>query len=185
LKTERLLLRRWLARDRAPFAAMKADAEVMEHFPAPLSSAESDALIERAEVCFERCGYSLWAIEIPGEAPFIGFAGLCPVEIALPFAPAVEVGWRLARPFWGRGFATEAAAAALTFGFTERDLREIVSFTAVRNERSRGVMERLGMRRDGGGDFNHPLLGEGHRLRPHVLYRLDTALWRGFAGVGK
>jgi RimJ/RimL family protein N-acetyltransferase len=184
LRTERLLLRRGLARDRAPFAAMNADVEVMEHFPAPLSSAESTALIERAEACFERCGYGLWAIETAGGARFIGFAGLSPVDIALPFAPAVEIGWRLARPFWGRGFATEAAAAALTFGFTERDLDEIVSFTAVVNARSRGVMERLGMRRDEDGDFDHPLLGEADRLRPHVLYRLEAALWRGLAGVG-
>jgi RimJ/RimL family protein N-acetyltransferase len=181
LTTERLLLRRWLARDRQPFAAMNVDPEVMAHFPAPLSRAESAAMIERTEACFERRGYGLWAIEIPGEAPFIGFTGLSPVDIPVAFAPAVEIGWRLARPFWGRGLATEAAAAAIEFGFRERGLREIVSFTAVDNRRSRRVMERLGMRRDARDDFDHPLLDEADRLRPHVLYRLDAARWRDAA----
>lgn len=185
LRTERLLLRRWLARDRQPFAAMNADEDVMEHFPATLSRAESVAMIERAEACFERRGYGLWAVELAEEELFIGFAGLSPVDIPVAFAPAVEIGWRLARPYWGRGFASEAAAAALTFGFSERELREIVSFTAVGNERSRKVMERLGMRRDPEEDFDHPLLGEADRLRAHVLYRLDAAHWHGWVAGGK
>ncbi len=185
LRTERLLLRRWLARDRQPFAAMNADERVMEHFPATLSRAESVAMIERTEACFERRGYGLWAVELAEEQLFIGFVGLSPVDIPVAFAPAVEIGWRLARPYWGRGLASEAAAAVLTFGFTERDLREIVSFTAVENARSRRVMERLGMRRDPEEDFDHPLLGEADRLRAHVLYRLDAAHWRGLAASGK
>jgi RimJ/RimL family protein N-acetyltransferase len=180
-----LLLRRWQPRDRAAFAAMNKDAEVMEHFPATLSKAQSVAMIERAEACFERRGYGLWAIELRDGEPFIGFAGLSPVAPPLPFAPAVEVGWRLARPFWGRGFATEAAAAVVTFGFAERGLREIVSYTAVGNERSRRVMERLGMRRDAAEDFDHPLLGEMDRLRRHVLYRLDATRWQGAAVGGR
>jgi RimJ/RimL family protein N-acetyltransferase len=177
LRTERLLLRRWLRSDRGAFAAMNTDEEVMEYFPAKLSRAESGAMVERVEACFEHRGYGLWAVELRGGEPFIGFAGLSPVDIPLPFAPEVEIGWRLARPFWGQGFATEAAAAALTFGFTERDLPEIVSFTAVGNERSRRVMERLGMRRDPQEDFDHPWLGKADRLRRHVLYRLDAARW--------
>jgi ribosomal-protein-alanine N-acetyltransferase len=183
LRTKRLLLRRWLTRDRDAFAAMNADAEVMEHFPATLSRPQSDVAVERIEACFEQHGYGLWAIELRGEESLIGFAGLSPVDAPLPFAPAVEVGWRLARPFWGRGLATEAAAAAVTFGFAERGLLEIVSFTAVGNERSRAVMERLGMRRDPEEDFDHPLLGEADRLRRHVLYRLDATSWcTGAAG---
>jgi RimJ/RimL family protein N-acetyltransferase len=182
LRTERLLLRRWLARDRDAFAAMNADAEVMEHFPATLSRAQSDAALARIEACFERDGYGLWALELREEGRFIGFAGLSPVEAPLPFAPAVEVGWRLARAFWGRGLATEAAATAVTFGFAQCGLREIVSFTAVGNERSRAVMKRLGMRRDPAEDFDHPLLGEADRLRRHVLYRLEAARWSAAAG---
>ncbi len=177
LRTQRLLLRRWRPQDRAPFAAMNADPAVMEHFPAPLTRAQSAALIERIEACFEHHGYGLWALELPGEAPLIGFAGLAPVDVPVAFAPAVEVGWRLARAFWGQGFATEAAAEAIAFGFARRDLREIVSYTAAQNARSRRVMERLGMRRDPGEDFDHPLLADDDRLRRHVLYRLRRRDW--------
>jgi ribosomal-protein-alanine N-acetyltransferase len=177
LRTERLLLRRWRAEDRAPFAAMNGDAEVMEHFPATLSYGETVTAIERIEATFEERGYGLWALELPREEPFIGFAGLAPVGGELPFAPAVEVGWRLARVFWGRGLASEAAAAALAFAFGELDLPEVVAFTARGNLRSRRVMERLGMRRRPSEDFEHPLLAEGHRLRAHVLYRIDREGW--------
>ncbi len=178
LRTERLLLRRWQSGDRRPFAAMNADPVVMEHFPAMLSSTESTAMIGRIELCFETHGYGLWAIELLDEQTLIGFAGLSPVEIEVPFAPAVEVGWRLARPFWGHGLAGEAASAAVGFGFCERGLPEIVSFTAMGNRRSRKVMERLGMRHDPSEDFDHPLLGDGDCLRRHVLYRLSVARWR-------
>ncbi len=173
LRTTRLLLRRWRPEDLAPFAALNADPAVMEHLPGALSRAESAALVERFEAGFERDGYGLWAVEIPGEAPCIGFVGLSPVAFDVFFAPAVEVGWRLARRFWGRGLASEAAGAAVAFGFQRCRLEEIVSFTAVGNLRSRAVMERLGMRRDPHEDFDHPLLAAGDPLRRHVLYRLD------------
>jgi RimJ/RimL family protein N-acetyltransferase len=158
---------------------MNADPEVMAYFPSTLSRAQSTAMAERIETCFEHHGCGLWALELPGEESFVGFAGLSPVDIPAPFAPAVEVGWRLARPFWGRGLATEAAAAAITFGFAHLNLEEIVSFTAAPNHRSRGVMERLGMRRDASEDFDHPHLDDGHRLRRHVLYRLPRSHWHG------
>jgi RimJ/RimL family protein N-acetyltransferase len=177
LRTERLLLRRWRPGDLPSFAALNADPDVMEHLPARLSSAESAALIERFELGFETDGYGLWAVELPGEADCIGFVGLSPVDFDVFFAPAVEVGWRLARSFWGRGLATEGARAALAFGFEECDLPEIVSFTAEGNRRSRAVMERLGMRRNPQEDFDHPLLAAGNPLRRHVLYRLDRASW--------
>lgn len=177
LNTERLLLRRWRPADLPPFAALNADPAVMEHLPATLSSAESAALIERIEMSFERNGYGLWAIEVPGEAECIGFVGLSPVDFDVFFAPAVEIGWRLARPFWGRGFATEGAAAALTFGFEECGLGEVVSFTAQGNTRSRVVMKRLGMHRDPAEDFDHPQLPAGDPLRRHVLYRLGRETW--------
>jgi ribosomal-protein-alanine N-acetyltransferase len=158
---------------------MNADPEVMEYFPSTLSRTQSTAMIERIETCFEHHSYGLWALELPGEQAFVGFAGLSPVDIPAPFAPAVEVGWRLARPFWGRGLATEAATAAITFGFAHRNLEEIVSFTAVPNRRSRAVMEHLGMRRDPAEDFDHPQLDKGHRLSRHVLYRLPRSHWHG------
>lgn len=184
LRTKRLLLRRWQPTDLPPFAALNADAAVMEYLPAPLSRAASAALIERIEACFDANGYGLWAVELPGQAPCVGFIGLAPVDFDVFFAPAVEVGWRLARSSWGRGLATEGALAALTFGFEQCGLPAVVSFTAQGNRRSRAVMERLGMRRDPAEDFDHPLLPAGDPLRRHVLYRLDRARldrasWRG------
>ena len=157
--------------DLEPFAAINADPLVMEHFPAPLSRADSAALIERSERCFEERGYGLWAVELRAHATFAGFVGLAPVDIDVAFAPAVEVGWRLAHPFWGHGIATEAAAAAIAFGLHELDLPGLVAYTAERNLRSRRVMERLRMRRDPAEDFAHPKLAAGDPLAAHVLYR--------------
>jgi RimJ/RimL family protein N-acetyltransferase len=167
-----------VSEDLIPFASMNADSEVMKHFPATLSFEQSAALIERIEAGFEMYGYGLWAVELAQEGTFIGFVGLSQVDPALSFAPAVEVGWRLARAYWGRGFATEAGAAAVACGFETHALREIVSFTSVSNTRSQRVMERLGMRRDPSEDFDHPLLAESDPLRAHVLYRLRRDLRR-------
>lgn len=170
LRTERLLLRRWRDEDRAPFAAMNADPRVMEHFPALMTRAESDAVVDRIEASFERDGIGLWVVERDDE--FLGFAGLIWQLPPLPFAPAVEVGWRLVPPAWGHGYATEAARAAITDGVARVAIDGIVSMTATTNVRSIAVMERLGMRRDPAEDFDHHRLEPGHRLERHVLYRL-------------
>jgi len=177
LRTARLVLRRWRDDDREPFAALNDDPVVMEHFPGRLSRDKSDDFVDRIEAGFEERGYGLWAVEVPGEAPFIGFVGLNPATFDAPFTPALEVGWRLDRSHWGRGYATEGGRAALAFAFGELQVTEVVSFTTVRNDRSRRVMERLGLRHDPDGDFEHPALPEGHRIRPHVLYRIDRAAW--------
>jgi RimJ/RimL family protein N-acetyltransferase len=175
LRTERVLLRRWRASDLEPCAALNADPRVMENFPAPLSRRESAAFIERMEGCFEDCGYGLWAVELPGEAPFIGCVGLLAVGSDLPFAPAVEVGWRLARAHWGAGLAGEAASAAIAFAFDRLQLSELVAYTAERNERSRRLMDRLGMRHDPAEDFLHPSIAADDPLAQHVLYRLEAS----------
>jgi RimJ/RimL family protein N-acetyltransferase len=172
LRTRRLFLRPWREEDRDPFAALNADAEVMEHFPSPLTRAQSDGLADRIQARFAAQGYGLWAVEIPDEAPFIGFVGLMHVPEEMPFAPALEVGWRLARPYWGRGLAYEGAQAALAFAFTELEVAEVVAYTAQRNVRSRRLMERLGMYHDTDADFEHPGIAPGSPLAPHVLYRL-------------
>jgi ribosomal-protein-alanine N-acetyltransferase len=164
IRTERLLLRRWQPADRAPFAALNADPVVMEHFPAPLTRAESDAFVDRIEARFDEHGYGLWAVEVDGQ--LVGLTGLQWTE-GLPFSPALEIGWRLARPAWGHGYATEAARAALAVGLAQAP--SVVSFTATSNERSWRVMERLGMRREGA--FEHPRVQEGSPLRHHYLYR--------------
>jgi ribosomal-protein-alanine N-acetyltransferase len=177
LKTDRLLLRHWRDHDRVPFAAMNADPRVMEHFPAPLSRPESDALIDEFERRFDPRGFGLWALERRDDGTFIGFTGLAAVPWAALFTPAVEVGWRLAPDAWGHGYATEAAREAVRFGFEDVGLEQIVSFTVPANVRSRAVMERLGMTHDPTDDFDHPRLPEGDPLRRHVLYRLDHESW--------
>ncbi|MDQ6899813.1 MAG: GNAT family N-acetyltransferase [Candidatus Dormibacteraeota bacterium] len=172
LRTQRLLLRRWRESDRLPFAALNADPVVMEHFPRTLSRRESDASIDRIEANFASHGFGLWAAELLGSEVFIGFVGLSLPTFDAHFRPAVEVGWRLARPHWGQGYATEAARAVVSFGFDQLKLGEIVSFTVPENIRSRRVMERLGMTHDPHEDFEHPLIPAGHPLRHHLLYRI-------------
>ena len=161
LGTPRLALRDWYEADRAPFAAMNADPVVMEFFPKALSATESDALIDVFQAELERTGHCPWAVEELSTGLFIGFVGLHAVPAYLPFAPATEVGWRLARPYWGRGYATEAATAAVQFAFSSLELDSIVSFTAAVNLRSRRVMERLGMSHNEANDFEHPIVANG------------------------
>ena len=172
LPTARLLLRAWRDADRPALAALNADPAVMEFFPGVLDRVGSNAMADRIAAHWAERGFGLWAVEVPGAAPFIGYVGLSVPRFEAAFTPCVEIGWRLAAAHWGRGYATEAARAALAFGFGELGLAEIVSFTVPANARSRAVMERLGMRRDPAGDFDHPLLPPGHPLRRHVLYRL-------------
>jgi RimJ/RimL family protein N-acetyltransferase len=176
LRTERLLLRPWREEDREPFAAMNADPAVMEHFPATLSREKSDALAARIDSDIQELGYGFWAVEIPGEASFIGFVGIVAANKDMPFAPAIEIGWRLGKEHWGRGFASEGARAAADFGFAELGLGQIVALTATGNVRSRRVMERLGMRRDPAEDFLYPTLAPDHPIAPHVLYRLTAQM---------
>jgi ribosomal-protein-alanine N-acetyltransferase len=172
LRTARLLLRRWRPEDRAPFAALNADPRVMEHLPRTLSRAESEAVATAIEAHFAEHGFGHWAIEISGTTAFAGFVGLAVPRFHAHFTPCVEIAWRLAAEHQGRGYATEAARAALACGFGPLGLDEIVSFTTPANTPSRRVMEKLGMTRDPADDFDHPLLPEGHPLRRHVLYRL-------------
>jgi RimJ/RimL family protein N-acetyltransferase len=171
IRTARLLLRRWTAADHEPFAALNTDPRVIEFLSQPLIRAESDTIIERIEKHFDEHGFGYWAVEAPGVAAFIGTVGLAVPRFTAYFTPCVEVGWRLAADYWHRGYASEAAQAALDFGFNQLGLAEIVAFTVPANQRSRHVMQRLGMQHDAAGDFDHPFLPTGHWLRRHMLYR--------------
>jgi RimJ/RimL family protein N-acetyltransferase len=175
----RVCLRRWREEDREPFAAMNSDARVMEFFRSRLSRVESDAMVDRIQKHFSVHDFGLWAIEVPGVAPFIGFAGFDVARFKAHFTPCVEIGWRLAFEHWGHGYATEAARVALGYGFGTLAFSDVVSFTSVANQRSRAVMERLGMRRDPAEDFDYPSFPEGHPLRRHVLYRLGSGSYFG------
>jgi RimJ/RimL family protein N-acetyltransferase len=172
LSSGRIDLRRWREGDREAFAAMNADARVMKYFAGRLTRAESDAMVDGIEKHFSERGFGLWAIEVPGVAPFVGFAGFAVPRFSAHFTPCVEIGWRLAFEHWGYGYATEAAQAALGFGFGTLGFSEVVSFAAATNHRSRAVMERLGMHHNLADDFDHPAFAVGHPLRRHVLYRL-------------
>jgi RimJ/RimL family protein N-acetyltransferase len=165
-------LRRWVDADREPFAAINADPDVMEHFPKVLTRRESDEMIDRIETGFEQHGIGLWAVEVRATGRLAGFTGLWPIEFDAHFTPATEVGWRLAKDTWGKGYAPEAAAAALADGFGRLGLAEVVSMTSTTNLKSQRVMQKLGMVRDPADDFDHPNLPDGHRLQRHVLYRL-------------
>ena len=156
---------------------MNADPEVVEHLQGPLSRERSDAFLERIERHWDEHGWGLWAVEVTGGAAFVGYTGLWPAEDVAP--GMVEVGWRLARPYWGLGYATEAAREALRYGFSDVGLDEIVSFTVPQNGRSRRVMERIGLIRDPSADFDHPSVDRvdhPHLVR-HVMYRLRREAW--------
>jgi RimJ/RimL family protein N-acetyltransferase len=177
MSTDRLVLRPWRDADRKPFAELNADPGVMEHMIAPLSRQESDGMVDGIREHFDRHGFGLWAVEAPGSAPFIGFVGLMVPSFQAHFTPAVEIGWRLGRRWWGHGYATEGARAALRYGFTTAGLDELVSFTVPANVRSWNVMKRIGMTRDPEEDFDHPRVPLGHPNRRHVLYRLPRQRW--------
>jgi RimJ/RimL family protein N-acetyltransferase len=170
IPTARLLMRRWRDSDREPFADLNGDPETMRFFPAPISRAGSDALIDRIESCFDQLGYGLWALEVAATGEFIGFTGLNPMPDGVPGAGGVEIGWRLAKRAWHHGYATEAARAALGVAFDGVGVAEIWSMTAVLNQPSQAVMRRLGLTEVA--RFDHPRVPHGHPLQPHVTYHL-------------
>jgi len=181
LKTKRLILRDWSPSDREPFARLNADPRVTEFLRGALTREESNSLADRIEARFLQHGFGLCAAELcdgPGKnRGFIGFIGLAVPSFDAAFTPCVEIGWRLAADYWGRGLATEGAAEIVRYAFEDLKLPSLVSFTSSDNTRSCRVMEKLGMARDSAEDFDHPNLPEGHGLRRHLLYRLKRSKW--------
>ncbi|HYJ68200.1 MAG TPA: GNAT family N-acetyltransferase [Nocardioidaceae bacterium] len=171
VRTDRLLMRRWRDSDRDPFAAMNADAEVMRYFPAAMTQTESDAFVDRIEERFDTQGFGLWALELAETGEFLGYTGLNPMPDGVPGAGGMEVGWRLSVAAWGKGYATEAANAAVDVAFNGAGLGELWSMTAVLNGPSQAVMRRIGMTLLG--TFEHPRIDADSPLRPHVIYRLE------------
>lgn len=174
LQTERLRLRRWLPSDYEPFAHLNADQDVMRYFETTRTRQESDDTIERLENHISEHGFGFWAAELRSSGTFVGFVGMQHVPADMPFAPAVEIGWRLDKAFWGQGLAPEAARACLVYAFSHLQLDEVVSFTAESNMPSRRVMEKIGMKRDKSRDFDHPSVSEGSNLKGHVFYYLKS-----------
>lgn len=174
-ETPRLVLRQWCAADLVPFAALSADPRVMAHFPALLPPEVSHEVAERLHGLIEKQGWGIWVAALKETGAFVGCVGLNVPSSSLPFSPCVEIAWRLAYPYWGKGLAMEAAQAALAVGFNHLGLEEIVAFTALSNLKSQALMQRLHMQADG--EFEHPQLPLSHPLRPHCLYRLPKHLW--------
>lgn len=172
LRTDRLILRPWRDGDLAPYAALNADPQVRRFWPSTLTAEESDRQAADLQGHIAAHGFGFWAVEVPGVAPFIGFIGLKHSDADIPYAPAVEAGWRLARAFWGLGYATEGARAALADGFDRIGLDEIVACAAAANAPSRRVMERLGMTHSAADDFDHPHRAADFPMRRHVVYRI-------------
>jgi RimJ/RimL family protein N-acetyltransferase len=179
LRTKRLVLRRWTEGDRSPLAAITSDPEVMRYRLAPLSRDQSDHLIDEIEECFEKNGIGLWAVERIADGRLLGYTGFGISDFGAQFCPAVDVGWTLAREAWGHGYATEGATAALQYAFDTIGSDEVVAHTTTLNERSRGVMKRLGMTHEPADDFDAPWYDEGHPFRRFVLYRMKATNWFG------
>lgn len=171
IKTERLLLRRWRDDDLPEMTAMNQDPIVMATIGPPMSQADSQAMIDRAETSWRERGYGQFAVELADSHEFIGFIGLAQCRFESHFTPAIEIGWRLKRQYWNLGYATEGALAVLDWAFNSLGLEEVVSFTSHGNIRSRRVMEKLGMVHDAADNFDHPNVALDSPLRPHVLYR--------------
>ena len=172
LETKRLILRQWRKEDFLAFEKLTSDSTVMEFFPALLSKEESDDLAQKFYDLIASCGWGFWAVEERESGHFIGYVGLHEPASNLPFNPCVEIGWRLLKEYWGRGYATEAGEEALRFAFEELKLDEVLSFTALVNHRSEAVMKRLGMKILDK-NFEHPAIPVGHRLREHLLYGIS------------
>lgn len=172
LTTSRLRLRQWQASDRLVFSQMNADPDVMQFYPALLSTEDSHAMAARIEHLIAQQGWGLWALELIKSGEFIGFTGLHHPDDDIPCAPCVEIGWRLSRDYWGNGYATEAGVAALDFAFEQLHCHEVFSFASINNLKSQAVMQRLGMRNTGR-NFEHPKIPAGHPLREHVLYHVS------------
>ena len=177
LKTERLLLREWSDRDLSGFAELNSDPETMAFFPGQLSREESDAVAEKCQSLISKRGWGFWAVELKSSGEFMGFVGLHTPKPNLPFSPCVEIGWRLLKKYWGKGYATEAAQASLGYAFNTLNLNEVVSFTTVSNVRSRSVMQRLGFSNTHQ-NFEHPDIDKGHLLSEHVLYKITKQEWQ-------
>ncbi len=177
-ETERLILRNWLHKDIEPFAKMNSDDDVMRFFEKKISLEQTIQSVEKMKACHKKYGYTFWAVENKKDQKFIGCIGIFMSEdYESPFTPGVEIGWRLDKPYWNKGYATEGAKKSLRIGFEDFKINEICAITVPTNLASRNVMEKLGMKRNPNEDFEHPKVSDNHPFKTHVLYRLKKQDW--------
>tara|TARA_Y100001970_G_C14223971_1_gene854421 strand:+ start:2183 stop:2737 length:555 start_codon:yes stop_codon:yes gene_type:complete len=172
IETERLYVRQWEEEDLHPFYKLNSCPKVMRFYPNLLSRKESDNFVCKASSQIDENGYSFWAIELKESSKLIGTMGIADVYFKAHFTPAVEIGWRLDNKYWRRGLGYEGAKAILSYAFNTLMMKEVVSFTSSINTPSISLMEKIGMKKDIGGDFDHPNVDVNHPLRKHVLYRI-------------
>ncbi|MES2095699.1 MAG: GNAT family N-acetyltransferase [Pseudomonadota bacterium] len=172
IETDRLILREWRAGEVVPFHTMCNDPEVMRYLGPPIGLADAEAARDRMNGYIASHGYCFWAVERKSDAAFLGFCGMKPGPEGTPIHDAMEIGWRLARAYWGQGYAREAAAASIAWGWAHTDTPEIAAMTVIANSNSWGLMERLGMVRDYDADFDHPAVPDDSPLKRHILYRI-------------
>ena len=182
LRTPRLLLRQWKESDADPWCEMNADAEVRKYFPKVNAREDSIGEMTRIRDGIVQRGWGMWAVEVPGVAPFIGFIGLNPPGFPAPWQPAVEIGWRLKKDAWHQGYATEGAMAAMQFAFAHLALPQVLALSVVPNTPSHRVMERLGMTRWRGMEFDHPRVPQDWPLKNHLVHRVTEREWRECSG---
>ena len=169
-KSERLGFRNWKDEDLEEFAKLNSDEEVMKHFPKTLSNKEVVEFIERLKTHYEKNGFTYYATEILGSKEFIGMIGIAKQEYKTNFTPAIDIGWRLKRNAWGKGYATEGAKRCIEHAFNELDIIKIISVCVVKNKKSENVMKKLGMKRKG--EFNHPEIINHPEYKKHVCYEI-------------
>lgn len=177
LESERLLLREWQEHDLQPFVEMGCDPDVMRFFPKQLSPEECKQFIDKSNSILLEKQFGLWAVEVKDTAEFIGFIGLAEPTFKAKFTPCTEIGWRLKKTAWGKGYASEGALCVLRYAFMGLELREVVSFTSQLNKPSIKVMERIGMKRNHDNDFDHPRVEKGHPLERHVFYQIGKEVF--------
>lgn len=155
-QSKRLGFRNWLPEDLPPFAEMNADEEVMEHFPKPLSRQETVDSIERLQKHYAVHGHTYYAVDILETGEFIGFIGLAYQDYETAFNPSIDMGWRLRKVAWGKGYATEGAKRCLAHAFTDLQFNRLIAVCTVQNQKSENVMQKIGMIKQG--EFKHPNL---------------------------
>ncbi|MDD1780121.1 GNAT family N-acetyltransferase [Enterovibrio sp. ZSDZ35] len=181
-QTERLILRPFIEEDREPFAQLNADPDVMRHFPAPLSHAESDDVLLRIARKWQEYGISYWAIRLKSTGEFVGTIGINFTDYLVVGEYVYEIGWRICPTHQRKGYAKEAAQEALRIAFDEMNLEKVMSFTILDNIPSQRVMQSLGMTNTGN-QFAHPLIEADHRCSIHCLYALTKEEWQRMASA--
>lgn len=175
-KSKRLGFRNWNKNDLTEFAKINADLEVMEHFPNPLTEKETAEFIMRLKTHYEKNGYNYFATEILESGELIGFIGLAFQDYKTEFTPAIDIGWRLKKTAWGKGFATEGAKKCLEFAFNKLNLCNVISTCTERNYKSESVMKKIGMKKIG--TYKHPKLKEYPEYQNCICYGINKNAWQ-------